>query len=205
MENICLTLAGGKNFIFAHSSASVKSVTTALIRGAFEFSGQKCSACSRGYIPASIWPQVKSELVAQLSEVKLGNPEDPATFVGAVIHKNSFDKIRGYIDYAKSSSETEIIFGGEYNHSIGYFIQPTVVKTTNPHNKLLKEEIFGPVLTVYVYEDADFLKTLKLCDTTVEYGLTGSIFANDIYAIAEATREFQDSSGNFYINDKVCL
>ncbi len=193
---------GGKDFVFVHNSANVDEVVTALIRGAFEYQGQKCSAASRTYIPKSLWPQIKEKLEKEISKIKVGGPEDFTNFVNAVIDKRAYQKIVSYIDFAKEDSEAEIIIGGKYDDSKGYFIWPTVVVVTNPKHKLMEEEIFGPVLTVYVYEDEKYEETLKLCDETSPYGLTGAIFATDRYAIVKAVEILRWSAGNFYINDK---
>jgi len=193
---------GGKDFVVAHSSANPKEVATALARGAFEFQGQKCSAASRGYLPKSLWDEVKRELVQQVQSFKMGSPSDTSNFVNAVIDQRAFKKIAGYIDYCKAQSDAELIVGGNYNDSIGYFIEPTVIVTSNPSFKTLVEEIFGPVLTLYVYEDGQFEATLRLVDQTSDYALTGSIMAKDRYAIETATVLLQHSAGNFYINDK---
>jgi len=185
---------GGKDFVFVHKSADKQAVVTALTRGAYEYQGQKCSAVSRSYIPKSLWPDIK--------DIKMGDVTDHTNFVNAVIDKSAFKDITAYIDYAKKASDAEIIAGGNYDDSKGYFIEPTVVVTTNPHFKLLEEEIFGPVLTIYVYEDDDFEKTLELCDQTSPYALTGAIFAVDRYAIKTANKVLRHSAGNFYVNDK---
>ncbi|MDB2321976.1 L-glutamate gamma-semialdehyde dehydrogenase [Flavobacteriaceae bacterium] len=193
---------GGKDFIVAHKSAIAAQVSTAIVRGAFEFQGQKCSAASRGYISESIWNEVKSNIIADLNSIKMGSPHDTNNFVTAVIHENSFDKIANYIDNAKNDSETEIIAGGKYDKSKGYFIEPTVIVTTNPNYRTMHEEIFGPVMTIYIFKDDDFDKTLKLVDSTSGYALTGAILATDRYAIDNATKLLQNCAGNFYINDK---
>jgi len=193
---------GGKDFIFVHNSAAPIEVVTALVRGAFEYQGQKCSAASRTYIPASLWDDIKSLLVKQVGELKMGSPEDFTNFVNAVIDKSAFEDITGYIDYAKKSKDCEIIIGGNYDDSKGYFIEPTVVVTTDPHFKLMEEEIFGPVLTVFVYQDDDFEKTLHLCNNTSPYALTGAVFARDRHATALASKILRHAAGNFYINDK---
>ncbi|MDC1179942.1 L-glutamate gamma-semialdehyde dehydrogenase [Flavobacteriaceae bacterium] len=193
---------GGKDFIVAHKSAIAAQVSTAIVRGAFEFQGQKCSAASRSYISQSIWDEVKSNIIADLKSIKMGSPSDTNNFVTAVIHENSFDKIANYIDDAKNDSETEIIAGGKYDKSKGYFIEPTVIVTTNPNYKTMHEEIFGPVMTIYIFKDDDFDKTLKLVDSTSGYALTGAILATDRYAIDNATKLLQNCAGNFYINDK---
>ena len=193
---------GGKDFIVAHKSAIAAQVSTAIVRGAFEFQGQKCSAASRGYISESIWNEVKSNIIADLKSIKMGSPSDTNNFVTAVIHENSFDKIANYIDDAKNDSETEIIAGGKYDKSKGYFIEPTVIVTTNPNYRTMHEEIFGPVMTIYIFKDDDFDKTLKLVDSTSGYALTGAILATDRYAIDNATKLLQNCAGNFYVNDK---
>jgi len=193
---------GGKNFVFAHPSADVESYVAALVRGSFEYQGQKCSAGSRAYIPKSLWPRVKERLVDEVNAIKMGTPVDFRNFVAAVIDEPSFNRIMGYIDFAKNSNEAEILAGGKGDKSKGYFVAPTVVETTNPHFKLMQEEIFGPVLTAYVYDDADIEATLGLVDTTSPYALTGAIFAEDRKVIDHLTRRLRHSSGNFYINDK---
>ena len=193
---------GGKDFVVAHSSANPLEVATALARGAFEFQGQKCSAASRAYVPRSIWSEVKSALVNQVQSFEIGSPAETSNFVNAVIDERAFDKIATYIDFCKTQSDAEIIVGGTYDKSKGYFIHPTVVVTTNPSFKTMVEEIFGPVLTIYVYNDEDYLATLSLVDQTSEYALTGSIMAKDRYAIEQATSILENAAGNFYINDK---
>ncbi len=193
---------GGKDFIMVHKSAHADEVATAIARGAFEFQGQKCSAASRAYIPTNIWPEVKSILVKQVSSFKMGSPEDTSNFVNAVISEKAFDSITSYIDYAKNSSEAEIIVGGNYDKSVGYFIEPTVIVTTNPKFKSMVEEIFGPVMTIYVYDENKYEETLTLLDETSEYALTGSIMGQDRYAINLAIEKLANAAGNFYINDK---
>ncbi len=193
---------GGKDFVVAHPSAKSKEVSTALSRGAFEFQGQKCSAASRAYIPQSMWPAVKEELLADLATFKMGTPEDMGNFINAVIDEKAFDKIASYIEYVKEQGDAEIIAGGGYDKSKGYFIEPTVVVTTNPKFRTMVEEIFGPVLTIYVYADADWDSMLDLVDSTSEYALTGSIFSGDRYRAIEATNRLENAAGNFYINDK---
>jgi 1-pyrroline-5-carboxylate dehydrogenase len=173
-----------------------------LTRGAYEYQGQKCSAASRAYIPKSLWPKIKEIMVGFDNEMKIGGVEDFTNFVNAIIDKNAYDSIVEYIDYARDSDEAEIVFGGTYDDSVGYFIQPTLVVAANPHFKLMEEEIFGPVMTVYVYEDEDFEKTLHICDETSPYALTGAIFARDREAIVFAEKILKDAAGNFYINDK---
>jgi len=193
---------GGKDFIIAHQSANPKQVATGIVRGAFEFQGQKCSAASRAYISKSIWPEVKSYLLEDIASIQMGSPEDLSNFVTAVIHEGSFDKIASYIDAAKESSEVDIIAGGGYDKSKGYFIEPTVILTSNPDYETMSTELFGPVITVYVYNDEDYVETLKLVDQTSEYALTGAIFSTDRYAIDQATKALVNAAGNFYINDK---
>jgi 1-pyrroline-5-carboxylate dehydrogenase len=171
-------------------------------RGAFEFQGQKCSAASRAYIPSSIWPEVKRILLDQVKSFKMGSPGDPSNFITAVIDEKAFDKISNYIDQVRSSDDAEIILGGECNKSKGYFISPTLVETKNPHSKTMCEEIFGPVLTIYVYDEKDWHKTLSLVDMTSEYALTGAVFARDRKIIDQATSALKFAAGNFYINDK---
>uniref|UniRef100_UPI00286D9AF7 aldehyde dehydrogenase family protein n=1 Tax=Flavobacterium sp. TaxID=239 RepID=UPI00286D9AF7 len=172
------------------------------VRGAFEFQGQKCSAASRAYIPKSLWNDVKSEIISDTKSMKIGSPEDFGNFITAVIHEGSFDKLASYIDQAKKDTDAEIIVGGNYDKSKGYFIEPTVIVTTNPKYSTMETELFGPVITIYVYEDANWAETLKLVDQTSEYALTGAIFSQDRYAIEEATVALQNAAGNFYINDK---
>lgn len=193
---------GGKDFVMVHPSANVEAVATALVRGAFEYQGQKCSAASRAYIPKSIWKDVKKVMEAQLKTVKVGSPEDPSNFINAVIDKNSFEKCKGYIDRAEKSKDAKVIIGGKCDDKKGWFVHPTVIETTNPKYESMVEEIFGPILSIYIYEDKDFSLTLKLVDETSPYSLTGSIFAQDRYAINEAYKALENASGNFYINDK---
>lgn len=193
---------GGKDFIVAHPSANVKQVVTGISRGAFEFQGQKCSAASRAYIPQSIWAEAKELLIKDVKSFKMGSPEDFGNFITAVIHEGSFDKLASFIDQAKKDTDAEIIVGGNYDKSKGYFIEPTVIVTTNPKYATMETELFGPVMTIYVYEDAKWAETLKLVDETSEYALTGAVFSGDRYAIAEATEALKNAAGNFYINDK---
>ncbi len=193
---------GGKDFILAHPSANAQEVITALSRGAFEYQGQKCSAASRAYLPASLWPEIKSGLQNDLGSMKMGPTEDFENFINAVIDEKAFDKITGYIEKARTSPEVDIIAGGTFDKSKGYFIAPTILKTNNPHYVTMCEELFGPVLTIYVYEDNTFEETCGLVDKTGMYALTGSIMARDRYAIQTATRLLVNAAGNFYINDK---
>lgn len=193
---------GGKDFIVAHPSANVKQVVTGITRGAFEFQGQKCSAASRAYIPQSLWPAVKEQLITDVNSMKMGSPEDFGNFITAVIHEGSFNKLASFIDQAKKDTDAEIILGGNYDKSKGYFIEPTVIVTTNPKYATMETELFGPVMTIYVYEDAKWHETLKLVDETSEYALTGAVFSQDRYAIVEAANALQNAAGNFYINDK---
>jgi len=193
---------GGKGFILAHPTADVPALVCAMVRGAFEYQGQKCSAASRAYVPDSLWPEVKNQLLAATKQIQVGDPRDFRNFMGAVIDEGAFDKIAGYISLAEQSPEAEIITGGGVDKSKGYFIQPTVVVTTNPRSKLMEEEIFGPVLTIYVYPSGEYEKTLALCDTTSPYALTGSVFARHRYAIHLAHRQLRYAAGNFYVNDK---
>jgi len=193
---------GGKNFIIAHSSADVEALVKGLIDGAFEYQGQKCSAVSRAYIAGSIWPDVRESLLQKAAGLCVGDVEDFSNFMGAVIDKKSFDTIRKYIDYARNSSEAEILSGGKCDDAVGYFVEPTIILTTNPHFITMEEEIFGPVLTIYIYQDVDYFETLQLCNNTSKYALTGSIYAKDRYAIAEAEQELVHSAGNFYINSR---
>ncbi|GGE12329.1 L-glutamate gamma-semialdehyde dehydrogenase [Psychroflexus salis] len=193
---------GGKDFIVAHESADPKMVATALGRGAFEFQGQKCSAASRSYIPKSLWPKVKDFLIKDVQSFKMGSPEDMRNFITAVIHEGSFNKLAKYIDQAKAADDAEIIVGGNYDKSKGWFVEPTVIVTTNPKYETMETELFGPVLTIYVYEDEKYEETLHLVDETSEYALTGSIISTDRYAATLATKILENAAGNFYINDK---
>lgn len=193
---------GGKNFIFAHASAPAEDVATAIVRGAFEYQGQKCSAASRAYIPSSLWGEVKERVGAMLASIRMGDVQDFTNFVNAVIDEASFDNIMSYINFAKQSPEATVLFGGNGDKSEGYFIQPTVIVTTNPCFKSMAEEIFGPVITIFVYDDKQYEETLELCDRTSPYALTGSIFARDRYAIDKAFKLLRYAAGNFYINDK---
>ncbi|MEM6717884.1 MAG: L-glutamate gamma-semialdehyde dehydrogenase [Bacteroidota bacterium] len=193
---------GGKDFIIAHPSANPKQVATGISRGAFEFQGQKCSAASRVYLPKSIADEVLDFVKADIASFKMGSPGDLSNFITAVIHEGSFDKLASYIDQAKADANAEIVAGGNYDKSKGYFIDPTVIVTTDPKYTTMETELFGPVVTVYVYEDADWSEALKLVDTTSEYALTGAVFSGDRYAIDEATKALENCAGNFYINDK---
>ena len=193
---------GGKDFVIAHASADAKEVATALSRGAFEFQGQKCSAASRAYIPRSMWGDVKKYLIEDLESFEMGDPEDFGNFINAVIDENAFDKISGYIADIQRSGEGEIIAGGYYDKSKGYFIEPTVVVTDDPKSRTMCEEIFGPILTIFVYDDQDFDATLALVDNTSPYALTGAVFAQDRSVINKVTQALRNSAGNFYINDK---
>ena len=193
---------GGKDFILAHQSANPKQVSTAITRGAFEFQGQKCSAASRGYISESLWNKVKGYLEDDLKSISMGSPANFENFVTSVIDEKSFDKISKYIDDANNSDSAEVIIGGSYDKSKGYFIEPTVILTSDPNYVTMREEIFGPVMTIYVFKDSDFDKTLDLVDKTSEYALTGAILANDRYIVEKATKALKNSAGNFYINDK---
>lgn len=193
---------GGKDFIFVHPSAHVDEVATAMVRGAFEYQGQKCSAASRAYIPESLWPELKKKIGRNMRLIKKGDVKDFCNFVNAVIDDKAFKNITSYIEKARASSEAEIIEGGTYDDSVGYFIDPTIILTTNPHFLTMEEEIFGPVLTVYVYKDEEFEQTLELCNQTSPYGLTGSIFSKDRYATVKACQVLRYGAGNFYINDK---
>jgi 1-pyrroline-5-carboxylate dehydrogenase len=193
---------GGKDFIFAHSSSNPPELATAIVRGSFEYQGQKCSAASRAYIPVSLWEKTKELILKMISEIKTGDVTDFKNFVNAVIDEDSFDRIISYINKAKAAPDAKIITGGGGDKSKGYFIEPTVIVTENPNFITMKEEIFGPVMTIYVYEDEKFEETLRICDETSPYGLTGSIFSNDKYAMIKACRALRYSAGNFYINDK---
>ena len=193
---------GGKDFIFAHNTADVDALVVAAIRGAFEYQGQKCSAASRMYIPKSIWGDFKSKYVAEVSKIKMGDPEDFTNFMCAVIDKGAFKSIKAYIDYAKESKDAEIITGGKCDDSKGFFIEPTTIVTTDPKFKSIQEEIFGPVFTIYVYEDNKFDEALELCDTTSPYALTGAIWAKDRSALVKMSDKLKNAAGNFYINDK---
>ena len=193
---------GGKDFIVAHKSANAQQVATAISRGAFEFQGQKCSAASRAYVPSNLWPEVKASVIKDVNSFTIGSPENMSNFITAVIHEGSFDKLAKYIDEAKADADAEIIVGGGYDKSKGYFIEPTVIVTSNSKYTTMCTELFGPVITIYVYDENDYATTLKLVDETSEYALTGAILSTDRYAIQEATNILQNAAGNFYINDK---
>ena len=193
---------GGKDFIVAHKSANPEQVATGISRGAFEYQGQKCSAASRAYLPSNLWKEIKEQIVKDVNSFKMGSPEDPSNFINAVISEKAFDSIANYIDYAKNDRDAEILVGGNYDKSEGYFIEPTIIITTNQNFKTMHEEIFGPVLTIFVYDEKNWLETLKIVDETSDYALTGAIFSSDRYAIDEATKVLENAAGNFYINDK---
>ena len=193
---------GGKDFIVAHPSANADAVVTAIVRGSFEFQGQKCSASSRCYIPETMWANIKDNLVSQVKGLKMGDPEDHTNFINAIIDESAFDSITAFIDFAKEAKDAEIIAGGGYDKSKGYFIEPTVVVTTNPNFKLIEEEIFGPVVTLYVYKDDEYAKVLHTCNQTSPYALTGAVFSTDRKAIELGERTLRHAAGNFYINDK---
>jgi 1-pyrroline-5-carboxylate dehydrogenase len=193
---------GGKDFIFAHHSAKIDELAVAALRGTFEYQGQKCSAASRMYIPRSIWAEFKQTYVAEVAQIKLGDPADFTTFMAAVIDRAAFDKIKDYIDFARSSDEAEILTGGACDDSSGYFVEPTTIVTTNPKFKTMQDEIFGPVLTIYVYDDDKFEETLDLCDTTSPYALTGAVWAQDRQVLIHMADKLRNAAGNFYLNDK---
>ena len=193
---------GGKDFCLAHNSCDIDVLVTAMIRGAFEYQGQKCSAMSRAYIPKSIWRSVENKLINEVKKIKVGSPKDTSNFMNAVIDKNAFDNIAKYIDYAGNHKDAEIIYGGNFDDSEGYFIDPTIILTSNPRFKTMVEEIFGPVLTIFVYNDEDWEQTINLVDKTSSYGLTGCIIASDKNIVKESTNKLRYAAGNFYINDK---
>ena len=193
---------GGKDFIVAHKSAVPSEVATAISRGAFEYQGQKCSAASRAYVPNNIWEAVRNQIIEDVKSFKMGSPEDPNNFINAVISEKAFDSISSYIDYAQNAEDAEVIVGGNYDKSQGYFIEPTVVVTSNPKFKTMVEEIFGPVITIYVYDESNWEETLDLVDSTSDYALTGAILSVDRYAVELATKKLENAAGNFYINDK---
>ncbi len=194
--------AGGKDFIFMHKSADPENVSNNLIRGAFNYQGQKCSAASRAYIPKSKFQTIKKKITKRLDGLETGPVENLNNYMGAVIDKSAYEKIKGYIEHAQKTQEHEMIYGGDYHNDNGWYIEPTLVRTTDPKSKLMTEEIFGPVLTIYLYDQDQYEETLKICDDTSPYALTGSIFAKDRYAIQKAEKELRYSAGNFYINDK---
>ena len=193
---------GGKDFCIAHESVNKEALVTAMVRGAYEFQGQKCSAMSRAYIPSSIWSDIEEKLLTEMATITMGDPSDFSNFMNAVIDKNAFDSIKEFIDDAARADDAEIIFGGKCDDSIGYFIEPTIIITKNPMFRTMCEEIFGPVLTIYIYDSSEWKETLKLVDSTSPYALTGCVMANDTHAIAEASRILKHAAGNFYINDK---
>ena len=193
---------GGKDFIFADHTADKKALAVAMVRGAFEYQGQKCSAASRAYIPASIWPELKRNLDAELKSIKMGPPEDFTNFVNAVIDESSFDQLTKYIEEARNDKDAEVIFGGNYDKSVGYFIEPTIIQAFKPDYITMQEELFGPILTVYVYDDKDLDRTLDLVDNTSIYALTGAVFSQNRYTIEKMTKRLENAAGNFYINDK---
>lgn len=193
---------GGKDFIFIHNSADIKAAAAAILRGAFEYQGQKCSATSRAYVPASRWDELYAEFKSMMAEVKVGDPRDFRNFVNAVIDESSFDNCMEYLNYAKNAHDAEILFGGAGDKSVGYFVQPTIIKTTDPRFRTMEEEIFGPIVTLYVYDDDKYEETLKLCNETSPYGLTGSVFCTEREALAKADDILKYAAGNFYINDK---
>jgi 1-pyrroline-5-carboxylate dehydrogenase len=193
---------GGKDFILAHPSAEPMTVAAGISRGAFEFQGQKCSAASRVYLASSIADEILDKVVKDVKSFKIGSTSDPSNFVNAVISEAAFDRIAGYIDYVKSSADAEILVGGDYDKSKGYFISPTVVKTSDPKFKTMCEEIFGPVVTIYVYQDEDFEQVLEIVDNTSDYALTGAVYSQDRYALNTAMKSLENAAGNFYINDK---
>ncbi|MBN2174499.1 MAG: L-glutamate gamma-semialdehyde dehydrogenase [Bacteroidales bacterium] len=193
---------GGKDFIFVHPSADVEEVAVNAIRGAFEYQGQKCSAASRMYVPKSMWPMLKSRMQDMVADIKMGDVRDVKNFMNAVIDEGAFNTISGYIGHAKQSNDAGVIAGGTFDNSEGYFIRPTIIETSNPHFKSMEEEIFGPVLTIFVYNDQDIDQAVELCDTTSPYGLTGAVFARDRIAASKICEQLRYAAGNFYINDK---
>jgi 1-pyrroline-5-carboxylate dehydrogenase len=193
---------GGKDFVFVHPSADVDATSVALLRGAYEYQGQKCSAASRAYIPESLWPPIRDRLLAMIGEIRMGEVEDFTTFMGAVIDRDAFERVKRYIEIARASSQAKVLIGGRSDDARGFFIEPTLIETVNPRFQLMEEEIFGPVLTVYVYADIRLDEAVELCTTTSPYGLTGAVFARDREAIADLTHRLVDAAGNFYVNDK---
>jgi len=193
---------GGKDFIFAHNSADVDALVVAALRAAFEYQGQKCSAASRMYIPKSIWDEFKTKYVAEVEKITMGDVEDFTNFFSAVIDQAAFNSITEYIDFAKNAGDAEFITGGGYDDSKGFFIEPTTIVTTNPHFKTMEEEIFGPVLTIYIYDDDKYEETLELCDTTSQYALTGCVWAQNRAELVHMSDKLKNAAGNFYFNDK---
>ncbi|MCF8272239.1 MAG: L-glutamate gamma-semialdehyde dehydrogenase [Flavobacteriaceae bacterium] len=193
---------GGKDFIWAHPTANAQEVATAISRGAFEYQGQKCSAASRAYLPKSLWGDIKTAVIKDIKSFKMGSPEDPSNFINAVIDKKAFTKLSGYLEQAKKDKDADIIVGGGYDDSKGYFIEPTIIVTTNPHYTTMCTELFGPIITIFIYEDNEWEAILDVLDNTSEYALTGAIFSGDRYAIQTATKKLENAAGNFYINDK---
>jgi len=193
---------GGKDFVVAHTSASIEALAVALVRGAFEYQGQKCSAVSRAYIPQELWPALWPRLREMIGSITLGDVQDLAHFMNAVIDRQSLENARGYIEHARASDEAEVLIGGGCDDSVGYFVEPTIILTTNPRYRSMVEEIFAPILTIYLYPGAQYEKMLALCDDTSPYGLTGAVFAQDRYAVARAYAALRHAAGNFYINDK---
>ncbi|MEE6482212.1 hypothetical protein FKM82_013188, partial [Ascaphus truei] len=194
---------GGKNFHFVHKSADVESAVNGTIRSAFEYGGQKCSACSRLYVPDSLWPQVKARLLEEHSKIKVGNPADDfSTFFSAVIDEKAFRRIQSWIKHAETSPNLSILAGGKCDNKVGYFVEPSIIETKDPLEKIMTEEIFGPVLTVYVYPENKYKEVLHLIDSTSPYSLTGAVFAQDKNVVSEATRLLRNAAGNFYVNDK---
>jgi 1-pyrroline-5-carboxylate dehydrogenase len=193
---------GGKDFILAHHSADPEAVAVAMVRGAFEYQGQKCSAASRAYLPASLWPAIKKRLITDMATMKMGTPENFENFINAVIDEKAFDKITGFITKAKRAKGVKIIAGGNFDKSKGFFIEPTVIQVNDPNYVTMSEELFGPVLTLYVYADEDYKKVLNIVDSTSPYSLTGAVFVNDRAAVGLATEKLRHAAGNFYINDK---
>jgi 1-pyrroline-5-carboxylate dehydrogenase len=193
---------GGKDFVFAHPSAEVPALATALTRGAFEYQGQKCSAASRAFIAASFWPALERLLREQVAQIRMGDVRDFTNFMGALIDRRAFEKVRGYLDWARSSPDCEILIGGKCDDGKGYFVEPTVVLARRPDVRVMREEIFGPVLTVWVYEDEALDEALRVCDEGTPYGLTGAVFARDRAAIARISDALRHAAGNFYVNDK---
>jgi 1-pyrroline-5-carboxylate dehydrogenase len=193
---------GGKDFVLVHSSADVEAVAVALVRGAYEYQGQKCSAASRAYIPADLWPQIRRHMQDMIASIEMGSPEDPGNFVNAVIHRVAFDKIGGFIERAKANKSCTILAGGSRDDSKGFFITPTLIECSDPKSETMVSEIFGPVLSIHVYPETKWEETLKLVDDSSAYALTGSIFARDRAAVLRAEKVLENAAGNFYINDK---